>query len=306
MFVRAPVRELRGIGLFEFAVQIRLARHQHAREVLGERRPRAQNVLQRCLVEAITFDSRRGDYGGAARLAGALRRLGVRPGDRVATFGWNTQRHLEAYLAVPSMGAVLHTLNIRLFPEQLAFIINHADDKVIICDGSLIPLLAKVRDQLSNVQHIIVSGPGDRSLLGNTLDYEELLANEKPGITWPVFDERKAAAMCYTSGTTGNPKGVMQTHAATLRAFWSWGDVVGLREGDRYLVVNPFFHAFGYKAGWLAALMKDADGLDWGRFGRPDSGYGCDIAYLRTQAAADMAVASIVTNSTLRNTVLPL
>src|SRR2546428_10335526 len=101
----------------------------------------------------------------AERLAAALRRLGIRPGDRVATFSWNTQEHLEAYLAVPSMGAVLHTLNIRLFPEQLVYIANHAADKVVIVDASLIPLFAKIRPELTTVEHIIVVGDGDASAL---------------------------------------------------------------------------------------------------------------------------------------------
>ena len=113
------------------------------------------------------------------------------------------------------MGAVLHTLNIRLFPEQLAYVINHAGDKVIIVDGSLVPLLAKVRGELTTVETIIVRGEGDRDLLGETLDYDELLGAQEPGFEWPDLDERAAAAMCYTSGTTGNPKGVVYSHRST-------------------------------------------------------------------------------------------
>ncbi|MEO7433973.1 MAG: AMP-binding protein, partial [Candidatus Binatia bacterium] len=141
----------------------------------------------------------------ADRLASALTRLGVKAGDRVATFSWNSQEHLEIYFAVPSMGAVLHTLNIRLFPEQLVYIANHAEDHVVIVEESLIPLLAKVRDQMTTVKHVIVVGDGDATALGpNVLRYEELLAAEQPGYAWPTIDERAAAAMCYTSGTTGN------------------------------------------------------------------------------------------------------
>ncbi len=127
---------------------------------------------------------------GPTSSAAALTRLGVQQGDRVGTFMWNNQTHLEAYLAVPCMGAVLHTLNIRLFPEQLAYVINHAEDQVIIVDASIIPLLAKVRDQLTTVEHIIVKGPGDTSALGETLDYDELLAAEQPGFEYPDLDER--------------------------------------------------------------------------------------------------------------------
>jgi len=144
----------------------------------------------------------------ADRLAAALVGLGVEPGDRVGTFMWNNQRHMEAYLAIPCLGAVLHTLNIRLFVDQLAYVINHAADEVIILDASIAPLLARVRDQLATVRHLIVCGEGDTAGLGETLDYEELLAGEAPGFDYPDLDERSAAAMCYTSGTTGNPKGV--------------------------------------------------------------------------------------------------
>ena len=180
----------------------------------------------------------------AERLAKALAKLGVGDGDRVGTFQWNNQAHMESYLAVPSMGAVLHTLNIRLFPEQLAYIINHADDKVIIVDGSLIPALARVKDELKGVKHFIVSGPGDRDLLGETLDYEELIASEEPGIVWPTFDERKAAAMCYTSGTTGDPKGVVYSHRSTwLHSLASMSsNSIGLNERDRVLLIVPMFH----------------------------------------------------------------
>src|SRR6476659_4316139 len=136
-------------------------------------------------------EPRRASFGlvadRAERLAAALKRLGVGDGDRVGTLQWNNQEHLEAYMAVPCMGAVLHTLNLRLFSDQLAFIINHAEDKVVIVDGS-----------------------GDASVLGDgVLRYEELIAAESPGFAWPELDERAAAAMCYTTGTTGDPKGVV-------------------------------------------------------------------------------------------------
>ncbi len=179
------------------------------------------------------------------QLAAALTRLGIGPSDRVATFLWNNQTHLEAYLAIPAMGAVLHTLNIRLFPEQLAYIINHAEDQVIVVDASLVPLLVRVRDQIPTVRHIIVNGTGDTSALGETLDYDELLAAEATGWSWPTFDERQAAAMCYTSGTTGNPKGVVYSHRSTYlhsMAITS-GSSMGLNELDRVLSIVPMFHA---------------------------------------------------------------
>jgi fatty-acyl-CoA synthase len=179
------------------------------------------------------------------RLAKALGRLGVGDSDRVGTFLWNNQSHLEAYLGIPAMGAVLHTLNLRLFPEQLAYVINHAEDQVIIVDASIAPLLARVRDQLTTVKHIIVNGAGDASALGDTLSYEDLLAAEEPGYDWPTFDERQAAAMCYTSGTTGNPKGVAYSHRSTfLHTFAiTSGSSLGINEQDSVLSIVPMFHA---------------------------------------------------------------
>jgi fatty-acyl-CoA synthase len=186
----------------------------------------------------------------AERLAAALARLGVREGDRVATFCWNGQEHLEAYFAVPAMGAVLHTLNIRLFPEQLSHIINHADDQVVIVDDDLVPLLARVVHELPAVEAFVVVGDGDASPLetnGNgapVLRYHELLAAEEPGYAWPDVDERAAASMCYTSGTTGDPKGVVYSHRSTFlhaMAVQS-ASLVGITEADRVLTIVPMFH----------------------------------------------------------------
>jgi fatty-acyl-CoA synthase len=191
----------------------------------------------------------------AAQLAGALERLGVAPGDRVATFAWNTQEHLEAYLAVPAMGAVLHTLNIRLFPEQIVYIVNHAEDRVIILEASLAPLLLPLLAELRTVEHIVVFG-GEASVVPNGLSYEALLAAEAPEHDWPKVDERSAAAMCYTSGTTGNPKGVVYSHRSMyLHSLAECsGQVFGLSEQDRILPIVPMFHANAWGlpyAGWM-------------------------------------------------------
>ncbi|MPY44759.1 long-chain fatty acid--CoA ligase [Streptomyces phyllanthi] len=185
----------------------------------------------------------------AAQLAHALREdLGVESDDRVATLMWNNADHVEAYFAIPSMGAVLHTLNLRLPVEQLAWIVNHAADRVVIVNGSLLPLLAPLLPHLKPVEHIVVSGPGDRSLLDGASaqvhEYEELLAGKPTAYDWPELDERSAAAMCYTSGTTGDPKGVVFSHRSIyLHSMQvNMAQSMGLTDEDTTLIVVPQFH----------------------------------------------------------------
>jgi len=191
------------------------------------------------------------------RLARVLERLEVKQGDRVATFAWNNQRHFELYMAVPCVGAVLHTLNIRLFAEQLTYIVNHAQDDVIFVDDSLVPVLAPLAPTFEGVRAYVVMGDGDADLLPNALRYEELLEQAGGGpFEYPELNERQAAALCYTSGTTGNPKGVLYSHRSiSLHSTASlMTDALGLSKRDRALVVVPMFHANAWGIPHGAAL----------------------------------------------------
>jgi len=203
----------------------------------------------------------------AAQLANALRRLGVTGDERVATFMWNNAEHLAAYLAVPSMGAVLHTLNIRLFPEQIAYVANEAEDRVVLVDASLAKLLAPVLGELETVQTVIVVGECPEGQAGalrdsgkTVLDYADLIAGESTDFDWPEIDERCAAAMCYTSGTTGNPKGVVYSHRSSYLHAMSVCTTNGNGVGaiDSVLPIVPMFHANAWGLPY-AALLAGAD-----------------------------------------------
>ncbi|WP_344264503.1 long-chain fatty acid--CoA ligase [Streptomyces sodiiphilus] len=185
----------------------------------------------------------------SAQLAHALRdEFGVREGEPVGTLMWNNAEHLEAYFAIPCMGSVLHTLNLRLPPAQLAWVVNHAADRVIVANGSLLPLLAPLLPHLKTVEHVVVSGPGDLSLLDGCAPtvhaYEELIAGRPTQYDWPEVDERSAAAMCYTSGTTGDPKGVVYSHRSIyLHSLQiNQAESMALTEADSTLPVVPMFH----------------------------------------------------------------
>ena len=187
------------------------------------------------------------DYADrVARLSAALARLGLQKGDRVGTFAWNSHRHMEVYFAAPLMGMVLHTVIIRLSPEDLTYIINHAGDKILIVDASLWHLLEPIRKDLKTVTHVIVmKDTPSGEIPAGAMDYEALLADAKPVETWPTLNETDAAGMCYTSGTTGHPKGVLYTHRGIyLHCFGSSTvDVLGICERDVILHIVPMFHA---------------------------------------------------------------
>jgi len=198
------------------------------------------------------------------RLAGALAALGVRRGDRVATFGWNSHRHLELYWAVPLSGAILHTLNIRLSAHDLTYIINHAGDSIIFADASLLPLLAAFRDALPTVRRIVVM-PDGAGAVGSSgaaasvedAAYEALVAGAEPVSGWPELRETDAAGMCYTSGTTGHPKGVVYTHRAMFLHCLAeaMADQFGISEDDRILHIVPMFHANSWCLPFTAVMV---------------------------------------------------
>jgi 3-(methylthio)propionyl---CoA ligase len=196
----------------------------------------------------------------ARRLAGALARLGVVHGTRVATLAWNNHRHFEAYFAVSGSGAVLHTCNPRLHLEQLAYVLNHAEDEVLLFDVSFLPLVASLVAQCPKIRHyVLLGGPRDVPAapgIPGLLCYEALLAGNSDDFSWPGFDENTASALCYTSGTTGNPKGVLYSHRSTiLHSFAvSLPDSLSLSAHDCILPVVPMFHVNAWGVPYAAAM----------------------------------------------------
>ncbi|MFJ2756416.1 long-chain fatty acid--CoA ligase [Nocardioides sp. NPDC087217] len=210
----------------------------------------------------------------AGRLANALAKLGIGVGDRVGTYMWNNNEHLVAYLAVPAMGAVLHPLNIRLFPEQLQYVANHAEDQVVVVDDSLAPVFSQHLPQLKTVRHVIVNGDAGSLVVPDGVQvhsWQDLLAAENEEYDYPIVDERSAAAMCYTSGTTGDPKGVVYTHRSNwLHAMQLINrDGMGFTGEDTVLAIVPLFHANAWGIPY-AAMMNGANLLMPDRFLQPE------------------------------------
>ena len=192
------------------------------------------------------------------QIANALKRLGIGVGDRVATLAWNTYRHFELYYGISGTGAVLHTLNPRLFAEQLVYMVNHAEDQIVCVDLTFVPLTEKLAGQWPKVRHYIIMTDREHmpeTSLPNALCYEELVAAEKPGLEWPAFDENTASSLCYTSGTTGNPKGSLYSHRSTVLHSMAAcsANAVAFSAEDSVLPIVPMFHANAWGSPYSAA-----------------------------------------------------
>ena len=215
-------------------------------------------------------------WGGVAqnarRLGSALTALGLEPQARCATIAWNNRRHLEIYFGVSGAGFVCHTINPRLFPEQLVYIINHAEDKVLFIDETFVPLVAAIRDQLTSLEHIVLMGPPNakaQEALPELKSYDTLIADGDAGFAWPNLEENIASSLCYTSGTTGNPKGVLYSHRSTVLHSFAGNmvDTLALSARDVVMPVVPMFHVNAWGVPYCAAmtgasLVLPGPGLD--------------------------------------------
>lgn len=207
----------------------------------------------------------------ARKLANALVTLGVGPGDTVGTIAWNGYRHMELYYAIPGIEAVYHTINPRLSAEQLSFVINHAADEYVFVEAMFVPLLENIQDEIKDVKGFVVLCDADalpETTLPNVMSYEALIDAESENFDWPEFDENTACGLCYTSGTTGNPKGVLYSHRAIVLQAMSTSLALELKSNDTILMIVPMFHVNGWTLPFVAALLgtkvvlpgKDMDG----------------------------------------------
>ena len=227
---------------------------RHAARVFGD-----QEIVTRTVEGPIHRTNYREIEARARRLARALGELGVRPGDRVATLAWNTHRHLEVYFAVSGMGAVCHTLNPRLFPEQLIYILRHAGDVLLLCDLTFLPLVEKLVPHCPALRGVVALADTEcvpATQLPVLHAYEPLLSAQATDYAWPTFDENTASSLCYTSGTTGEPKGVLYSHRSTLLHSFAIAlpDMFRLGEHETVLPVVPMFHVNAWGLPYAAAM----------------------------------------------------
>jgi 3-(methylthio)propionyl---CoA ligase len=210
------------------------------------------------------------------QLANALTAAGIKPGDRVASLAWNDYRHIELYYAVSCIGAVMHTINPRLFPEQLEYIINHAADRMLFIDPTLLPLLKGLQGKIPCVERVVVL-TSDAALpepvKGMLPSYESFIAGQPEQYDWPSFDERTASSLCYTSGTTGHPKGVLYSHRSTVLHAYAgcMGDSIGVSAGDAILAVVPMFHANAWGLPYNVAMTGTKLVMPGPKMGDPET-----------------------------------
>ena len=200
------------------------------------------------------------------KLANALIKLGVKQHDRVGTIAWNNSRHFETYFAVSGMGAILHTMNPRYSAEQLIYILNHAEDRVLILDPTFIPLIESIQDKLQFVEVMIIACNQESipvNTLKNTLAFDELIQDEPAFFNWPVLDENTAASLCYTSGTTGNPKGVLYSHKSTILHAITIAGSLGFNSSSSVLPVVPMFHVNAWGVPYAALINGFSLTLPW-------------------------------------------
>ena len=227
---------------------------QYAAQYHGER-----EIVTRTINRDIHRTTYAKVYKRTQQLANALEALGAEPGDRIGTIAWNSFRHLEVYYATSGVGCVCHTINPRLFVEQLIYIINHAEDKFLFVDSSFVELVEQLSTSLEGVKGIIVMCDQEEmpeTTLDNTYCYESLISGHEDRYNWPIFDENTASSLCYTSGTTGNPKGVLYSHRSTVLHSWcaSSPDTLGICNNDSLLVIVPMFHANAWGTPYAAPM----------------------------------------------------
>ena len=219
-----------------------------------------REVITRSIEGPIVTTTYAAIHANARRVAARLRRDGILPGDRVATLAWNTWRHMEVWYGIPGAGAVCHTVNPRLFPEQIVWIVNHAADRIMIADLTFVPLLEKIADKLPTIErHVILTDAArmPATTLKNAVSYEDWIAGEPDDAPWEIVDENAACGMCYTSGTTGNPKGVVYSHRSNVihALAAAQPDMLGLASRDTILPVVPMFHANGWSIALTAPMV---------------------------------------------------